>query len=77
MINLITVPTFTFSQGDVSDGASSPVQVLYYRGFDNNICLELLQEEHYINFTDLQTLKKLVKEIEKHEAEAKRELDIK
>ncbi len=73
MTNLITVPTFNFSQGDIFDGAENPVQVCYYNNGDD-VLIELSQEEHHINFTNIHQLKKLVKLIEKNLPEAKNKL---
>lgn len=72
--NLITVPTFTFSQGDVMEGNEPNVRVCYYNNIGNEPLIELEQEDRYINFTNLQQLKKLVKAIEKNLQEAKKKL---
>lgn len=74
MSNLITVPNFIFSQGDVFDGDEWPIQVCYYNGKEGDTLIELKQEDRYINFTNLQQLKKLVKEVEKHHDEASKKL---
>lgn len=65
MAELITVPTFTFSQGDVYDGAEYPIQVCYYNDTEDKLIV-LNQEDRYVQFSSIKQLKKLVKEIEKH-----------
>jgi len=74
MSNLITVPTFNFSQGDVFDGNEMPVTVCYYKGSENRVMIELMQEDRCIIFTSLTELKALVKQIEKHLPEATKKL---
>lgn len=74
MNELITVPTFTFSQGDVFDGAEMPVQVCFFNNGKTKL-IELQQEGRTINFTNLEQLKKLVKLVEKHLPEATSRLD--
>ena len=63
--NLITVPTFTFNQGMIYDGAEMPIQVSYYNNGDE-ILIVLLQEDRHINFTSIEQLEKLVKEAKRH-----------
>lgn len=69
MAKLITVPTFTFDQGDVFEEGEYPIQVSYYR--DGIIELSQGGQEFDIREQDLQ---KLFKEIKKHLPEAKKEL---
>ena len=71
---LTTAPTFTFIQGDVFEGAEMPIQVQYYNGGDEPM-IELVQEDRYINFTNIEQLKKFVKEVVKNYSEAKKSLD--
>jgi len=71
MQQLITVPTFNFSQGDIFDGAELPITVCYYRGSVDSPMIELTQEDRSIQFTDIKTLKKLVKNIEALNEEAR------
>jgi hypothetical protein len=75
MTNLITVPTFTYSQGDTYDGAEYPVTVCYYNNGDD-ASIELTQGDNNINFTNLQQLKSLIKQIEKHLPEATKKLNL-
>lgn len=71
MSELITNPTFTFSQGDIFDGAEPPVQIIYWNGGD---LIELQQEGRYILInTDM--LFKLAKEVKKHLPNAKLKLN--
>ena len=72
---LITVPTFNFSQGDTFDGAEHPIQVCYYNGLCDFKMIELVQEERSIQFTSIKELKQLVKLIENHLPEATKVLD--
>lgn len=74
MSNLITVPTFNFSQGDIFEDAEMPIQVSYYRNPESTL-IELVQEDSSICITNLSVLKKLVKEIEKHHSAAKKHLE--
>ncbi len=66
---LITVPTFTFNQGDVYDGAELPIQVSYYNNGDKPF-IELVQEDKNINFTSIEQLEKLVKKVKRHHSMA-------
>ena len=75
MTQLITVPTFTFEQGDIHEGYELPVSVLYYNGRDNDPMIVLSQEGREVLFTDLKVLKKLVRLIGEHQDEAKRKLN--
>jgi len=74
---LITVPTFNFSQGDTFDGAELPIQVCYYNGHDDLKMIELVQEEKSIQFTSIKELKQLVKLIERNLPAATNFLSIK
>jgi hypothetical protein len=74
MNELITVPTFTFSQGEIFEGAENPVRVCYYNNGDSKL-IELSQEDRSINFSNLDQLKKLVKLVEKHLPEASIKLE--
>ncbi len=75
MTNLITVPTFTFNQGDIFEGAEPPVQVCFYNGTDDKALIEISQEGRYVNFTSIDELKQLVKLIQKHLPEAEHKLN--
>lgn len=66
MTELVTVPSFNFEQGDVYDGAESYTQVAYYNSSSDSPLIELTQDGNRINFTDVKSLRKLVKEVEKH-----------
>lgn len=74
MSELITVPTFNYSQGDVFDGAEPPVTVCYYNNGDVKL-VELTQDGNRINFTSIAELKSLVKLVEKHLPKATKSLD--
>ena len=67
---LITVPMFTFKQGDIFDGGELPIQVLYWNGGD---VIELSQEDNSV-LLRTQDLKRLFRAIEKHLPEAKSKL---
>ncbi len=75
MTNLITVPTFTFSQGEIHEGAEYPVQVCFYNNHDGKPLIELSQEGRYVNFTSIDELKQLVKLVQKHLPEAQHKLN--
>lgn len=69
---LITVPTFTFNQGDIFLGegnAERPIQVNYYSG-----SIELVQEGEYEDAGRIailpEHLDKLFKAIKKHQKDA-------
>lgn len=67
MSELITVPTFTFQQGDPFSGEGSPeypIQVLYY-----HTCISLEQNGNSINI-NYEYFEKLFREIRKHLPEA-------
>jgi len=70
---LTTVPTFTFPQGDLFDGGEYPITVKYFQSGNSDVLIELEQEDRYVNIQP-QHLKLLVKMIEKHLPEAKKEL---
>lgn len=70
MPDLITVPTFTFNQGDQFEGAEQPIQVCYYNNQEGKPLIELNQDGRYINFTSIDELQELVKEIKRHHSEA-------
>lgn len=74
MTELVTVPTFSFSQGDVYEGYQLPVSVRYYNGLDDSLEISIAQEDIEIVFSNLQVLKALVKEIERHHSEAYKNL---
>lgn len=74
MSTLITVPTFTFDQGDIFEGAEYPVQVCYYNGGKDSPLIELNQNGHSITFTTVNELKQLVKQIQKHLPDAQADL---
>lgn len=69
MADLITVPTFTFKQGDPFEGGEYPIQVLYW----NDDMVELNQKGNEV-LIRAEYLRKLVKEIERHLPEAKKKL---
>lgn len=71
MQDLITVPTFTFDQGDIWDGENNserPIQVLYY---DGTICLNQNGNEVLISPAHFENL---FKAIRKHLPEATKAL---
>lgn len=65
MTQLITVPTFTFSQGEVYDGHSYPIQVCYYNGVAGKV-IELRQGDNAVEFFDVAQLGELLKEVKRH-----------
>lgn len=69
MEELITVPTFTFDQGDTYEGAEQPIQVLYW----NSDLVELRQGKNEILLND-ESINKLFKLIKKHLPEARQKL---
>lgn len=73
MEHLTTVPTFIFPQGDLFDGGELPIVVKYYQQGDGDALVQLDQEGMAINIQP-QHLRLLVKMIEKHLPEAKKEL---
>ena len=74
MSNLITVPCFNFSQGEIFEGAEMPITVCYYNGSEEKVLIELQQEDRTISFTSIVELKALVKQVEKHLTEATKKL---
>jgi hypothetical protein len=64
MANLITVPTFTFEQGDLYDGGEQPIRVEYYNG---SIALVQGKDEIILH---PEFMEKLFKEIRKHYPDA-------
>lgn len=71
MTELITVPTFTFIQGDVFDGRENPIQVLYWNGGE---LIELRQEGTNGILINTDCIKKLAKLIMHHLPEATNKL---
>lgn len=71
MTDLITVPTFTFTQGDVFDGRETPIQVLYWNQGD---LIELRQEGNNGILINTDCIKKLTKLIIHHLPEATNKL---
>lgn len=76
-INLITVPTFTFNQGDMftDDQFERPVNVDYYEN-----CIEIRQDGEYKQQQSIKIhpkyVKDLFRQIVKHQKEAEEVLNL-
>lgn len=77
MAELITVPTFTFNQGDIFSGEGNAERPIHVDFYSNGIALRQDGEyEHQDNIhIGYEFLEPFFKEIKKHLPEAKKMLD--